>query len=188
MNWRSKMLPWYVMFATGLLLFILAIRADAGVNVAVTPQSQTVTSGTQVGVSVEVTSSDLEFNTYGLDIAWGSQLSLVGVSEGSYFPEVCGSTFFSWNPQTQHVGHGLLCFQTFVTGPGKLVGFVFATTGSGQAAVTLGNVYFYRAGYPVTVSSVANATVTVNAGGGGGHGGELEKPASTWGSIRGMWR
>lgn len=179
---------WFAMgFALGFCLFLMASTADAAVDLSVTPTSQTVSGGTVVDLEVRVpTQANLEFNTWGADIAVTGGLSLGGVTEGPYLYTVCGNTFWSWNG-TRASG-SLLCAQQFVQGPGTLA--LVKVTANGTGTVTLSNVAFYRAGQPVTVGTVTPATITVSGGGGGGcHGCELDKASGheTWSKVKGLY-
>lgn len=179
----AKMLA-IVMGLTGIGILVTVGIALAGITVTI----ENATIGVNDVRTLEVTAQgDLEWNTYGSGVSVPSGLQLLDVKEGPYLPSICGNTFFSWNGSS--VSNSLLCYQTFVTGPGVICKIEVKGLTVGQHQVGTSSFNFYRAGYPASPVTVSGGLVTVTGGGGGGcHDDcELEKPRSTWSTVKALY-
>lgn len=155
--------------AVSLLTSSIALADATGMNVHLVPSASTVAVGSEFELRVRLVDQGLEFNTYGIALAYDPQalkyveVTPISLQEGAYMTQACGSTFHSFTPEPTDVriSHSLLCFQTFLTGPGDLYVLRFKALEPGAAQITFADVRFYRAGYPVTIQQAVATTIQV---------------------------
>ena len=148
--------------------------ADAGIHVAIVPESAVVAPGDTFSVAVVVSPAESEFNAFDLFLSFDpDRLAFVPTSPvsaqlGPVMTNACPNMFhlFTAAPSLLQANVSLLCAGTFVTGPGTIYQVRFrAGTELGETSIDCGTgTSFYRAGFFVLPVDCAPATVMVSDG------------------------
>jgi hypothetical protein len=145
-----------------------------GVSVAFTPHSQTVAPGAEFTVDVEVTRAGSAFNTIDCVVTFDPAAltylptSPAKLQEGCLMnglcSAACGNTFHysTSGADSMWVVDGLLCADTYVTGPGQLYHLRFRASNTPRVtAIRFRSFAAYAAGINVTPVSTTDAVVGI---------------------------
>jgi len=171
----SPPVPRLAVLALAVAVCVAARPAGARVDVALTPESQSVAPGTDIDVFVDVTQAGSSFNGFRMVLRYDpAVLTLLpsapataqqGCLMTGSCSSACGQTFHAFNATADSivVSDVLLCDGVALTGPGRLYHLRFHTTAAPQATVIqLRSARFYDAG--VAVDSVFRVGADVRIG------------------------
>ena len=156
-------------------LGLVAAPAHAVVSMGLTPASQTVASGSDFDVFIDITNAGSAFNGFDAIVSFDpAVLTFVPLApttnqQGCLMTggcsAACGSTFhlFSAAADSVSVSDVLLCNQIFLTGPGHLYKLRFHASGNHVITnVNIRSANFYNAGLFVTPVQTSNATIGID--------------------------
>jgi hypothetical protein len=158
---------------TGALAVLVAAPAAAsGVHVNFGTNVITVRPGAEFMVQLWISQADAEFNAFDAEVDFDpSRLTSVALSPlsdqiGPLMSGACGQTFhrFTQHPNYLEIHLGLLCNQTFVTGPGVIyrVKFRASSVDTGTTYISYGPATsFFRAGVKITPLETHRVAVVV---------------------------
>ena len=147
---------------------------EQGVKVALLPQSQIVTPGSEFVLSLEVTRAGSAFNGFDATIGYDpAALTLVqqtplSLQEGAYFITGCGSRFHRFQPGADRdtISDVLMCAGASLTGPGQIYKLRFRASNTAQVTTVrfLPGLQFYNAGLFVNPDSSTDAAIGIGVG------------------------
>jgi len=149
-----------------IIAMVIAFVASADVSFTLTPNATTAAVGDHIYLSYAVAANDTAFNAYDAWIQFDpAKVQFLGISEGSYMVDACGTTFFWWRDQTTAIqlAHSLWCQGIVLRGTGEVTVLEFQALTAGTASFIPSPIETYRAGYNVPCSA---AGCIVEIGGG----------------------
>ena len=151
-------------------LLSLAAPATASISVAILPESQTVTPGSEFDVEVAITELGSSFNAFGLVIGFDpAALTPIPISPlsdqiGGAMTEVCSNFFhdFRAGAMSDTVNCSMLCGGVTISGPGQVYRLRFQASLIEQVTeLSFQAQKFYRGGVFVSPVSSAGAVVQI---------------------------
>jgi cohesin domain-containing protein len=168
-----------------LMLVVMAGVADASAILSVSPNSETVGTGSTFTVEVDVTGV-ADLYGYQFDLAFNPNvLQAVSSSEGTFLPSA-GSTYFvpgtndNVNGNVSATADTLISAVPGANGSGSLAFFIFQAIGTGSSALSIGNTQLLDSNLNPIASEATSGSITVTA---------VPLPAAVWlllGGIGGL--
>lgn len=160
----------------GVSLLSVAPDARAAVALSVTPNTATLTGGTEFDVQLAIPSTGSAFNGFSVVLQYNPAVLTLLPKTPSVLQEgclmtgscsaACGTTFHQFVAAGDSivVNDYLFCNQTTLTGPGTLYTLRFkATNGGASTAISVRRVSFFNAGVLVTPVNVTNSAITITS-------------------------
>lgn len=150
--------------------------ARAAIALSVTPNTVTMTGGTEFDVQLAIPSTGSAFNGFSVVLQYNPAVLTLLPKTPSVLQEgclmtggcsaACGTTFHQFIAAGDSivVNDYLFCNQTTLTGPGALYTLRFrASNGGASTAISVRRVSFFNAGVLVTPVNVTNSSITITS-------------------------
>jgi hypothetical protein len=132
-----------------IVLVLVPVTAGASTSVSVYPPTTLVDPGDTFTVFIWSDDDSVRFNGYETVIDFDSTaLAFLDAAEESVMTATCSNRFWRVypGPDSIYIGHGLLCPDTTVTGPGALSSLTFEVLTEGRTVISADFFWFTRAG------------------------------------------
>lgn len=131
------------------ILLVLPVVTWANTSVSIHPATTIVDPGETFTVFIYSDDDSVLFNGYETVVRFDSTaLAFISATEESVMTSICSNRFWRVTPGSDsiYIGHGLLCPNTNVTGPGPLCSLTFEALTDSRTLISADYFWYTRAG------------------------------------------